>query len=289
MTALAVIINQQAKNAQSAAPFLQGLKEAGMDYDLYEVDADDLDATIKDCQPKYDTLLVGGGDGTVRSAAHYCANTSTVMGVLPLGTLNHFARELVLPLTVEDLVEALKQRTTTVIDLAEVNGQVFVNNSSIGFYPKFARRRDLYSRKYYKWLSYIPSLIDSLRKHPTLSLRVKNEEFVLSLRTSFLMVSNNLYTYEFPATFKREAFTSGRLGLYFFRHGRLRLFKILRAMLNRRSNFEFRESQSPIEIHCQDLAELNVSLDGDVRRMESPLRYKIIPQGLRLITIDKPS
>ncbi|KTC97714.1 diacylglycerol/lipid kinase family protein [Legionella erythra] len=287
MTALAVIINQQANNAQSAAAYLHGLKAAGIAYDLYEVDASELEATIKNCQPTYETLLVGGGDGTVRSAAHYCANTNTLLGVLPLGTLNHFAKELLLPSTVDDMVDALTRQTTTLIDLAEVNGHVFVNNSSIGFYPKFARRRDFYSRKYYKLLSYIPSLIDSLRKHPTLSLCVKNEDFVLSLRTSFLMVSNNVYTYEFPATIKREHFNKGRLGLYFFRHGRLRLLKIIRAMLNRRSNFEFRDSQTPIEIHCQETAQLNVSLDGDVKRMESPLRYKIIPQCLRLVTMNK--
>lgn len=284
MTAIAVIINQQANNAEAAAAYLQGFKDAGIDYELHEIEASLLDETIKQCQARFEILLVGGGDGTVRSAAHYCAHTNTVLGVLPLGTLNHFSKELLLPVSVDDMVKALKQQSTTVIDLAEVNGHVFINNSSIGFYPKFARKRDFYSRKYYKMLSYIPSLIDSLRSHPTLTLSVKNDQFILSLRTSFLMVSNNIYTYEFPATIKRGNFNSGRLGLYFFKHGRLRLLKIIRAMLNRRSNFEFRDSQTAIEIHCQDLTQLNVSLDGDVKPMDCPLIYKILPRCLRLLT-----
>ncbi|HFC9153654.1 TPA: acylglycerol kinase family protein [Legionella pneumophila] len=90
-------------------------------YQLCEADPQQLENYIQDCCSKYPLLLIGGGDGTVRSAAQWCTNTSVVLGVLPLGTMNHFSKELNLPSTTEELITAIQEKITTTIDFCYVN------------------------------------------------------------------------------------------------------------------------------------------------------------------------
>lgn len=283
MTDIAVIINQQAQNAQNASNYLESFEAAGISYQVYEIEPNHLELIIKQCQDTYPLILVGGGDGTIRTAAQQCAHTSTVLGILPLGTLNHFAKELGLPQTPEEMIAAIQQRSTQLIDLAEVNGNMFINNSSIGFYTKFARHRDLYSKNYNKWLSYIPSLIDSIRSHKVFNFTIKNKEFQRELRTSFLMISNNLYTYEFPITIKRESFQKAQLGLYFFKYGRLSIRKMMGKLFNKQNNFEVHSSTHPIELVFKNNDLVTISLDGDTMKVESPLVYRSVPQSLTIL------
>ncbi|HRD68832.1 MAG TPA: diacylglycerol kinase family protein [Legionella sp.] len=283
MIELAVIINNKAKNAAGASNYLKGLKEAGIIFKLYESDPEKLDSTIKRCITQYPMILVGGGDGSIRTAAQNCANTKTVLGVLALGTLNHFSKELNLPANVAEMVQAVKDKKTMLIDLAEVNGSVFVNNSSIGFYPKFAKRRDLYTKLYNKWLSYIPSFFDSLKKHDQFDLVIKSNELNLLLQTSFLMVSNNVYSYEFPITFKRDDFQKSMLGLYYFKYGKMRFMKLISTWFKNKSNFEIKESAHPLEISFHNCDEVSVALDGDTMKMSTPLLYKSLPQSLNVL------
>ncbi|HEL9682618.1 TPA: NAD(+)/NADH kinase, partial [Legionella pneumophila] len=185
MTDIAVIINNRAKNAHRMEDYLSELRAHGIDYQLYKADPQQLEKNIQHCCSKYSLLLIGGGDGTVRSAAQWCSNTSVILGVLPLGTMNHFSKELNLPSTTEELIAAIVEKTTTTIDVAEVNGHIFINNSSIGFYSRLAKNRDYYTNFYNKWLTYIPSFIRTLSYHPSYALLIKNKELDISIRTSF--------------------------------------------------------------------------------------------------------
>ncbi|MDP9258013.1 MAG: diacylglycerol kinase family lipid kinase, partial [Actinomycetota bacterium] len=74
-------------------------------------------------------------DGTVSAVAAALAGTSTPMLVLPAGTLNHFARDLGVPLDPAEAALLVRDGARRQVDVAEVNGRVFVNNSSIGAYP----------------------------------------------------------------------------------------------------------------------------------------------------------
>ena len=287
MNVIAVIINNKAKNHANASAYLEAFKDAELSYKLYEISPLDLALTIQKCLSKHKIILVGGGDGTIRTAAQYCANTPTVLGVLPLGTLNHFANELGLPLNAQEMVEGIKKNHTVKIDIATVNGCVFVNNSSIGFYPQFAKKRDVYTRLYNKWLSYIPGFIDSFKKHRTISFTIKSKNINLPLRTAFLMVSNNLYSYEFPVTLKRESFHKAQLGLYFLKQGKIRLFKIIKHLFTSDKQFEIHQSKSPIEIHFTNKKEITISLDGDTQKVKTPLIFKTLPKAVTILT--KPS
>jgi diacylglycerol kinase family enzyme len=80
-------------------------------------------------------IVAGGGDGTVNAVANELIGTSISLGVLPLGTLNHFARDLHIPLDLDDAALNLFTGRALPIDVGEVNGRIFLNNSSLGIYP----------------------------------------------------------------------------------------------------------------------------------------------------------
>lgn len=284
MDTLGVVVNKKARNFASFNIYTDALSKSGLSFKLYKTDPEKLDALLKKCVKDHPILLVGGGDGTIRCAAQLCVNTSTILGVLPLGTMNHFAKELSLPGKAEEIVQAIIKKTTINIDTAEVNGWVFVNNSSLGFYPRFAEKRACYTRFYNKWLSYLPSFIETLQRHETYTIHIKNKKINLSLKTSFLMLSNNLYSYTFPLTFERESFNKAQLGIYFFKHGKLQLSKIIKYWFNRKNNFEIKSCSLPVEISVTDHKKVTISLDGETIVTVTPLMYKILPQSLTLLT-----
>ena len=80
-------------------------------------------------------LVVGGGDGTISAAASALVGTKTTLGILPLGTLNHFARDLGIPSVLEDAAQLIGRRSQKRVDVAEMNERLFINNSAIGLYP----------------------------------------------------------------------------------------------------------------------------------------------------------
>ena len=282
MTNIGIVVNNQAKNSEALPSYLECFSAEGIEYSLYLSQPENLDRLLLEAKEKHSILLVGGGDGTIRSAAQSCVHSTTVLGVLPLGTLNHFSQELGLPSNPLELSHAIKQNKTKTIDVAEVNGFVFVNNSSIGFYPYFAKKRDYYTRFYHKWLSYIPGFIQALQYHPSFDLVIKNEGLKHKLRTSFLMISNNLYSYEFPLKFVRENFNQSLMGIYFFKHGKLKLSKLIRYFFKRRTSFEVKQAVKPIEVTFHGV-EIDVSLDGEVIKMQNPLRYQSLPLALTVL------
>src|SRR5205823_5191048 len=95
-----------------------------------------------------DTVVIGGGDGTVRTAAQALAGTRTTLGVLPLGTLNHYARDLGVPTALEDAARALATAEVRAVDVGDLDGSVFVNNSAIGLYPYLVRVRERDERRW---------------------------------------------------------------------------------------------------------------------------------------------
>jgi len=70
------------------------------------------------------------------------AGTKTRLGILPLGTLNHFSRDLRIPLKIEEAAALIGSGSVREVDVAEVNGRTFINNSAIGLYPLMVIDRD---------------------------------------------------------------------------------------------------------------------------------------------------
>ncbi|RUR16129.1 diacylglycerol/lipid kinase family protein [Legionella septentrionalis] len=284
MENIGIVINSQSKNAASLSGYLTAFTERNISYTIYKPSPDELNDSIKKARNRHSILLVGGGDGTIRAAAQECICSPVILGVLPLGTMNHFAKELNLPQTPDEIIKAIENKKTVQIDTAEVNGSVFVNNSSIGFYPSFAKKLDYYKKFYNKWLCYIPSLWHALKKHKAFSLTLQNRKLSRSIDTSFLMISNNLYIYEFPFSVKRINFSNAQLGIYYYKYGKMQLLQFIHYFFNKKESFEILSSKLPMEIHIHNHSQITLSLDGETMVKNTPLLYKSIPNSLTLIT-----
>jgi diacylglycerol kinase family enzyme len=238
----------------------------------------------------YDAIVAGGGDGTISAAANVLSGTDVPLGILPLGTLNHFAKDLRLPLELEPAVAAIARGMPRRVDVAEVNGRVFINNSSVGIYPYAVTERERHRGRsgLGKWTAMALAAFRAFRRFPRRRLIVFDETGAVARgRTPCVFVGNNTYGISLFNPGAREALDRGELCLYVMKHrsrwGALAL--ALRAALGRieeARDFERRCGLGQATIGSR-ASRLPVSLDGEVAVMRPPLRYRVRPGALRVL------
>ncbi len=240
-----------------------------------------------------DAIVIGGDDGSIRTVASVLAGSSVPLGVLPLGTLNHFAKDLGIPLKVEDAAAAIARGHTRVIDLAEVNGEIFINNSSIGIYPYMVidRERRRAAHKLAKWMAMVPAFFRMLRHFPRRRLRISAQGFARPYRTPCLFVGNNEYGMELFTFGRRQRLDAGELWFYVVKpRSPLEFFLMVCRLCFGRMD-QARDLDT-LQLRAAEIgaktSRLPVALDGEVRIMHTPLRYRSRPRALRVIVPETP-
>ena len=234
-----------------------------------------------------DAVIGGGGDGSLNAVAAALAGTDIPMGVLPLGTRNHFAKDLGLPLELERAVAVIARANATAVDVAEVNGQVFINNSSIGAYPFMVldrdRRRNAHGLA--KWSAMVLAAIRTLWKFPRRRLLTVVEGRSDSHRTPCVFIGNNEYSLSLPALGGRPRLDCGELWISVVKpKSRLALVWLgFCAVIGRTDLADdlVTERVAAVEIRSR-ASRLPVALDGEVTVMRPPLRYHSRPKALRV-------
>ena len=232
-------------------------------------------------------IVAGGGDGTISAVAAEVVGTEKIFGVLPLGTLNNFSKDLQIPQNIEEAVKIIVENNVKKIDVGEVNGRFFVNNSSIGLYPHIVKRREAQQRLGHgKWRSAFWAALKILRRSPFFAVRLKNETGERIVKTPFVFVGNGEYEMDFFNIGRRARIDDGKLSVYFLhRSGRKGLFLlVVRTIFGR-----LRQTHDFEEINVEEITfetkkkRILVAFDGEVETLHSPLHYKIHPQALRVI------
>lgn len=162
-----------------------------------------------------DAIVVGGGDGTVSAAASAAAASGIALGILPLGTMNLFARSLRLPLEMKAAAEALASGATGRVDIGEVNGRLFIHHVTLGLHPRMIRVRDKlsYGSRWGKIMAGSQAWWTVLRRPPRLNVRMLADGETIERRTAIILVSNNpLGEGHLPYP---DDLRQGKLGLYF--------------------------------------------------------------------------
>lgn len=236
----------------------------------------------------YDVVVAGGGDGTVGTVAAGVAEGGRVLGVLPLGTRNHFARDLGIPGSLEEAVAVIARGETRAVDLGEVNGAVFVNNASLGLYPRLVEERDdkRFRLGLGKTLAMLVATVQVLRRFRVLRVRVEVPGHSRVLTTPFVVVGNNEYSMEAFRLGARSCLDGGALSLYVARCTRAR--SILRlaalALLDRLEQARDFETARVAEARLDTWQRTaRVALDGEVRRLRTPLHFRSRPAALRVL------
>jgi diacylglycerol kinase family enzyme len=230
----------------------------------------------------------GGGDGTQNAVAAQLVGSGIPYGVLPMGTLNHFAKDLGIPLDLDGAVRTIATGVPKQVDVGEVNEQVFLNNSSLGLYPDIVRDREKQQSRLGrgKWPAAMWATVTALRRYPFLSVRMQADTTHLARRTPFVFIGNNEYSMEGLSVGARGRLDAGTLSLYVAQHpGRLGLLRFaLRAILGglkEERDFDvLLAKEMTIETRHKHL---HVAFDGEVDRMATPLRYRIRPGALTVM------
>jgi diacylglycerol kinase family enzyme len=232
-------------------------------------------------------IVAAGGDGTVSAVAATVIGSDKALGVLPSGTMNHFAKDLKIPLDLEGAVETIVADHEARVDVGEVNDHIFVNNSSLGLYPSIVREREKQQRLGWgKWPAFVWAALTVLRRYPFLGIRVSVDGQELRSRTPFVFIGNNEYEMAGFNIGRRARLDKGELSLYVTnRTGRLGLIRLaLRALLG-----GLRQEKDFLAIRTKEVwietkhRRLRLALDGEVTNLAPPLHYRVRPGALRVL------
>jgi len=232
-------------------------------------------------------IVAGGGDGTVSAVASKLAGTDTALGVLPMGTLNHFAKDVGIPVNLEAAVYNLFTGQIRKVDVGEVNGRVFVNNSGVGFYPHFVRQREEQERRgYVKRIAAVLALRALIRRYFRLRMKLHMDQTqALDHLTPFLFVGNNRYETSGLDIGRRHNLDSGRLWVCTApkTDGENIWRAALRTLVGRPTDQDLNVFETEELSVDPRTARVNVSTDGEVSVMNAPLHYRIRPRALKVI------
>ncbi|WP_162918406.1 diacylglycerol/lipid kinase family protein [Taklimakanibacter deserti] len=261
------------------------VKSHGHKVDVRLVRGVEIKEALTHARESSDTVLAGGGDGTVSTAAALFAGHKTVLGILPLGTMNLFARALGIPLNLEEATEMLLTGEKRPIDIGEVNGEIFVHHVTLGLHPRIVagRERQRYHSRLGKKLAWLKTWWKLLRQAPRMRLRLTVDSDQVKLKTTSLIIANNPFVEGLGGLPHSEMPERGKLAIY---AAQTRDWKELLAMSAQaslgkwesNSRLDFLEGRE-IAIHAER-KRLRVSIDGELAYLQTPLRAKIRPSSL---------
>ncbi len=248
---------------------------------------DDVVSLAKSAVERSDIIVAGGGDGTISTVAIEVAKVGKTLGILPLGTLNNFSKDLGISQDLSSAVDTIATGDVRVIDLGEVNGRTFINNSSIGLYPRIVLRRQEQQRLGRgKWSAAFWAALQMFRLSPFLKVRIEIDGKSFLRKTPFVFVGNNEYEMDLYNIGRRVSLNEGELSVYFLHRGgrwgvTLLLFHTLFGGLRQWEDFE-EVSTAAVTIQTRK-RKLHVAVDGEVITMTTPLNYRTLPKALKVI------
>ncbi|MBD3274879.1 MAG: hypothetical protein GF372_06180 [Candidatus Marinimicrobia bacterium] len=290
-----VILNSEAGqiakegDAAIAEKIKSGFHSVNLDVSLHKINGQDLEPQIQSLMRQQPEVIVAaGGDGTISSIANYITDTSIALGIIPLGTMNHFAKDLGIPLDISSAIRAIQEKNSHRVDVGTVNGRTFINNCSIGMYPQAVRERENFRQEFGsgKIIAMGIATAGIFQRFPLFKVVVKIDDTIDWYKIPFLFVGNNTYETNLLNLGQRKSLNNGILSLYhpntsqkfsLFRFASLAMIDRLRQVKDFRITHA---EQFELQFEHQDI---DVALDGEIVQLHSPLRYEIQSEALKTI------
>ncbi len=298
-TAIPVILNANAGRGfppERREELVKMFSEEGLQVEILAASRGEevVDLTRRALAQRPPFIIAAGGDGTVSAVASCLRGERVPLAVLPIGTLNHFARDLALPTDLREAVKVIVQGRPIGVDLGEVNDRAFINNASLGIYPDIVRDRTRQQRRLGrgKYWAMLWATLTVLRRSPFLSLSMEIDGEEVHCRSPFVFIGNNDYVMEGFSIGTRSSLRDGRLSVYTTqrrtRGGLVRLaFRALAGRLHQADDFAIASAAS-VRIDARRRWML-VATDGEVTAMETPLNFRVLPGALSVITRPDPA
>ena len=231
-------------------------------------------------------LVAAGGDGTICCVAEAAMKANKTLGVIPLGTFNYFAKNLGIPLGPAEAAQVILDGATVRASVLDLNGRLILNNTSIGIHPAvLLKRRQMYRRWGRNQISaYLSVAMTAFQKPPRLRVRLASDEGEVIRETPLVMVCSNAFQMEAFALAGKECLAEGKFALYVARMaGRATILRLgLRALLRRlRPGVDYEViCVSDVTIETLRHRRFRAAVDGELERLNSPLRFQIGEQAL---------
>jgi diacylglycerol kinase family enzyme len=289
------IINKDSGTSLSFTPeelerrIADAFERNGLNVDLRMVQGSDMEDALREAgNSSEETMIVGGGDGTINSGARVAIERQKVLGILPLGTMNRLAGDLGIPLDIEEAVHAIAHGRVVEIDAAEVNGHLFFCNSMFGIPAAFSELRDhargqtFFSRLRRYFGEFIPAALAA--RQLAVAVDTGNGERVF--RGLAFAIANNPYDETEVLRLRRSRLDTGKLGFYVTRHRNIfgliwLMIRVLFGRWNGDPNFE-RLTADRIVVRSAK-GKIMTTNDGEFEPLDSPLIYTIKPHALKLL------
>jgi diacylglycerol kinase family enzyme len=285
---LPVIVNRSGGTASKAGDALEeqlrgAFASMGRRIALEIVPGDQVEQAL-DRHSDAPRIVVGGGDGTIGGAAARVANSRRELAVLPLGTRNHFARQLGIP---RDLAEAARLAATgsaIAVDCATAGERTFINNASLGAYVDLVREREQTA---------LPKTIASIVAGWRVLRRLRSRQFELTIdgerravRTPMLFIGNNRYEIPEGKPAVRDALDDGKLSVFALaplsRPGLVRAaLRVALGMPDMRSDFALQTTARTLRL--EGTGKTGIALDGEELDLSLPLEIHIRPGALQVV------
>lgn len=236
-----------------------------------------------------EVVVAAGGDGTASALASALAGTDKILTIMPLGTVNSLAKDLSVPLDIDDWLASLAAMEPRRIDVGEVNGKLFLHMAVVGLIPAMAAGREMLRDRtgFGAKVGLLRYFLRRLSRTRRLAVQIDpaNEPARIE-RVQSLAVACNAYGEGFGKFLARDTLDSGELTLYLIK--RLALFDLARLglemLLGRWQEDKAIDIQSvpAVTIHSHK-PRLQVMLDGEIQSLEEPLKFKIRPRALHVL------
>lgn len=232
----------------------------------------------RDVAHKVKRVVVSGGDGTIALAASQLTAKTTELGVIPSGTLNHFAQRTGIVTDVEDALNVALLGNAQPVDVGYVNDSLFINTSSVGAYPTFVRGRNYLENRMHYFPASIIAGIHRLLKFRPIRVSLADKE----LRTPLVFIGVGERELGFPTLGQVKA--DGRRRLHFIAvdcKNKMQVFLLVIQSIF--GGVDPIKKQMSVENKLVNDIELNfrhskrrviVALDGELKRLRAPLRYR---------------
>jgi YegS/Rv2252/BmrU family lipid kinase len=235
-----------------------------------------------------DTIIAAGGDGTVTALATAIIETDKNLAILPLGTANLLARDLEVPLDLEECIDALAAMEPLAIDVSEVNGTIFLHKAVIGVIPELAAGREyIRGQGVGAKIGYMRYFFRRIARARRLALEISTGDGQTRIeRVQAIAVASNPYDEGLGRFFHRDKLDTGLLTIYVLRHLNTGdMFKLATGMLaGRWRDYDALDISTAKSVTIRaKKPRLQLMIDGEVTSMEVPLQFKIYPRALTVL------
>lgn len=265
----------------------------GIIADVHSVPGPDLPKTARDARTSdFDLVVAGGGDGTLNSIASELIGSDKPFAVLPLGTLNHLAKELDTPADLDEAVDAIARGLTSgaiePFNVGQVNDRPFLLFAAIGLYANVVKHRDAQRKALgrSKWPAMLVALFRVLTRMPLFRVRLKLPDSNYWRVTPLVFVALSEHQIKLFGVSEFSCPSREQLNIYVASRRKplgvlLLLLRILLRLVKPQKDFEILcVPETEVSLKSKHV---RVGMDGEVIDLETPLHFKILPAALRIV------